>query len=110
MTIDVDLRPLERGQAVLARYRSGGFRNAILTDVKDRALDGEVLRFNTVFEYKGDRIAFMPGAFGDTSKQDVKWCIDHLEATASASTGDRSLELMIDDEAVRFRVHLGKTE
>jgi len=109
MTINVDMRPLERGQAVLARYRRGGFRNAIIADVKDRALDGEILRFNTVFEYKGDKVAFIPGAFGDTGKQDVKWCIDHIGSTASASTAEGSLELMIDDDAVRFRVHLDRT-
>lgn len=109
MTIDVDMRALERGQAVLARYRHGGFRNAILAEVTDRALDGEVLRFNTVFEYKGDKVAFVPGAFGETSQQDVKWCVDHDLSTASAWTRDGSLELMIDDEAIRFRVRLDKT-
>jgi phage head maturation protease len=107
--IDFDARAHERNERFLARNGRPGYRNTVFSDVTDRALDGEVLRFNTVFEYKGDKVAFVPGAFGDTSKQDVKWCIDHIDATASASTGDGSLELMIDDEAVRFRVHLEKS-
>jgi hypothetical protein len=58
--IDIDASAHERNERFLARNGRPGYRNTVFDDVTDRALDGEVLRFNTVFEYKGDQVAFYP--------------------------------------------------
>jgi len=107
---DIDMRPLERGQERVARYKRGGYQNALFADVNNRALDGESMQFNTVFDYKGTKVLIKAGAFGDISSNSVSFCRDHIASSACASTDDGALELMVDDEAIRFRLNLSKVK
>jgi HK97 family phage prohead protease len=106
INIDVrDWRALERGHGRAERCQSGGYRNAIYNNVKDRALDGQAIRFNVPVPYNGTLIMFEPDAFGDIERHTVAFCIDHLETTEVAST-DNGLSLIVDDDAIQFRLDL----
>jgi HK97 family phage prohead protease len=100
-----DIRALERGHNRYERCQRGGYRNALFNSIKDRALDGQVIRFNIPFEYKDSLVMFEPDAFGDVEDHCVSFCIDHELETAVAST-DHGLQLIVDDDAIQFRLDL----
>ncbi|MEH2485768.1 HK97 family phage prohead protease [Bradyrhizobium sp. AZCC 2230] len=109
MTIKIDsadLRLLERSEARAFRVERGGAFNAIFDVTEDQALDGQAVKFDTPFKYKGDWIALRAGCFGDTAGKRVGVWIDHEGALEVASTDD-ALEVMIDDDGVQFRLDLG---
>jgi HK97 family phage prohead protease len=99
------MRTLERGRNGYERCQRGGYRNAIFNSVKDRAVDGQVLRFNIPFAYKDGIVMFEPDAFGDVEDHCVAFCIDHELETAVAST-DNGLQLIVDDDGIQFRLDL----
>jgi hypothetical protein len=102
---DRDMRTLERGRNGYERCQRGGYRNAIFNSVKDRALDGQIVKFDTPFWYKNGLIMIEPDAFGDVEDYPVSFCIDHELETAVASTDD-GLTLIVDDDGVQFRLDL----
>ncbi len=102
---DRDMRTLERGRNGYERCQRGGYRNAIFRSVKDRALDGQIVKFDTPFWYKNGLIMIEPDAFGDVDDYPVSFCIDHELETAVASTDD-GLTLIVDDDGVQFRLDL----
>jgi hypothetical protein len=107
--IDIDMRALEKSAARAARIRSGGLRNAIFHDVKDRAIDGQANRFNVPFPYGTGIIMLTPKCFGDLTNKKVGFRIDHIDSSELANT-DGALELMADDEGIQFRLDLEKCE
>ena len=107
--IDVDERALERNNASLERFQRGGVMNVIFNDIKDRAIDGQVIKFNVPFPYGNGLVMFKPGSFGDVSNRTVGFHIDHIGSTCVGDT-DSALELMVDDDGIQFRLDLKKTE
>jgi Caudovirus prohead serine protease len=107
--IDIDMRVLEKGAARAAHIRSGGLRNAMFHDVKDRAIDGQSNRFNVPFPYGNGNIMLKPNCFGDLTNKKVGFRIDHIDSSELADT-DGALSLMVDDERIQFRLDLEKCE
>ncbi|UGX97105.1 HK97 family phage prohead protease [Bradyrhizobium barranii subsp. barranii] len=109
MTIVIDpadLRSLERSEERAFRVDRGGAFNAILDLVDGQALDGQAIKFDVTFPYRGDLIMLRAGCFGDASNTRVGLWVDHDGAFEVASTDD-AVELVIDDESVQFRLDLG---
>ena len=77
--------------------------NAYLDVVDDQALDGQVVRFNVAFPYKGDLVMLRSDCFGDISTRRIGFRIDHEQSMEVASTDD-ALEVMVDDDALQFRL------
>lgn len=102
-----DLRKLERSESKAYRVKRGGALNAIFDVVDDQALDGQAVKFDVPFPYKGEWIMLKAGCFGDIAKSRVGFWIDHEEALEAGST-DESLSVVIDDESTRFRLDLAK--
>jgi HK97 family phage prohead protease len=102
-------RSVERSRAKLERFNGGhgGYSNAMYGSIKNRALDGQIIGFNIPFEYKNELIMFLPGSFGDLETHAVAFCIDHELSTEVASTNN-GLQLMVDDDAIQFRLDLEK--
>lgn len=102
-----ELRSLARGEEKAYRIQRGGAYNAILDVVDGQALDGQAIKFDVPFPYKGDLVMLKTGCFGDTVSSRVGFWIDHEKASEVASTDD-ALELMIDDDGLQFRLDLGR--
>ena len=112
MTIIIDAadaRAFEKSHTRAARFRSGGLRNVIFHDVKDRAIDGQSNRFNVPFPYGNGIIMLEPNCFGDLTNKKVGFRIDHIDSSELADT-DGALSLMVDDERIQFRLDLEKCE
>jgi HK97 family phage prohead protease len=106
ITIDeADLRRLEQSEAKAYRVERGGALNGICDVVDSQAIDGQLLKFNTVFPYRGDLVMLRSGCFGTTINHRVAVWLDHEPSTEVGSTDD-ALSLMIDDEGVQFRLDL----
>jgi HK97 family phage prohead protease len=98
-------RSVERNRSRVDRGQRGGYQNAIFNSIKDRALDGQIIRFNIPFPYKDGIVMFEPDAFGDVEDHRVAFCIDHELETEVASTDD-GLLLVVDDDGIQFRLDL----
>jgi phage head maturation protease len=105
----IDISVLRRGAERVDNLRRGGYLNAMFSDVEDRALDGQALMFNVPFNYKDTVVMFKPGAFGRIDDYPVGFQIDHLPSSQVASTED-GLEIVVDDDAVKFRLHLDRAK
>jgi HK97 family phage prohead protease len=103
-----DLRVFERGQAVVERYNRGGFMNALMGEVTNRALDGQANPFNKAFPYRNSVVLLKAGCFGKLNDHKVRFLIDHNENCEVADTDD-ALELMVDSDGIQFRLDLEKT-
>jgi hypothetical protein len=99
------MRVMQRGHDRVERSQSGGFRNAIYNNVKNRALDGQALKFNVPIPYNDTLIMFEPDAFGDIDQHTVAFCIDHLSSSEVATTNN-GLLLIVDEDAIQFRLDL----
>jgi hypothetical protein len=102
-----DARLLERNEARAYRVERGGAMNAIFDVVEDQALDGQVVKFDVPFPYKGDLIMLRAGCFGDINNQRVAFRLDH-EASLEVASTDDGLEVIADDDGVQFRLDLSK--
>jgi len=102
-----DARLLERNEARAYRVQSGGAMNAIFDVVEDQALDGQVVKFDVPFPYKGDLIMLRAGCFDDDNNQRVTFRLDH-EASMEVASTDDALDIIADDDGVQFRLDLGK--
>lgn len=104
-----DMRVLQRGHDRYERCQTGGYRNAIYNTIKNRALDGQALKFNTPFPYpnKNRYVMFEPDAFGDLDQCTVAFCVDH-ELSSEVATTDNGLSLIVDNDAIQFRLDLEK--
>jgi hypothetical protein len=103
-----DLRSLERSEAKASRVQRGGAMNAIFDVTDNHALDGQVVKFDEPFPYKGDLIMMRSGCFGDDIvNHRVAFLIDH-EASIEVASTDDALSVMIDDVGIQFRLDLGK--
>jgi hypothetical protein len=110
MTIDIDaasMRSLERSESRAYRVERGGFMNALFDLTTDHVLDGQAVKFDVPFPYKGEWIMLKAGCFGDIAESRVGFWIDHDEALEIGSTDD-SLSVVIDDESARVRLDLSK--
>jgi hypothetical protein len=108
ITIDPgDMRAALRRRDRAIRAESGGYRAAIYDTIKNRALDGQVIKYNTPFPFpKKDRLVmFESGCFGDLTQQTVSFCIDH-ELSNQIATTDDGLILIDDDDSLQFRLDL----
>jgi hypothetical protein len=108
ITIDAsDMRAAQRRRDRAIRAESGGYRNAIYNTVKNRALDGQAIKYNTPFPFpkKSRLVMFKPGSFGDLTQQTVSLCIDH-ELSNEIATTDDGLFLIDDDDSLQFRLDL----
>src|SRR5436190_24307119 len=92
-----DMRALERNQERAYNVQHGGAMNAIFEVTQDRALDGQVLRFNTAFPYRDDMVLFRPGSFGDLTNEAVGCRIDHIDSSEVANTDGDAFSVMVDD-------------
>jgi HK97 family phage prohead protease len=102
-----DLRSLERSQARAYRVQCGGAMNAIFDVTEDQALDGQAVRFDVPFPYRGSWIMLRAGCFGNSAQGRVGFRVDHDSSMELASTDD-ALELMIDDNSIQFRLDLAQ--
>jgi hypothetical protein len=104
-----DLRALQRGHDRCERSQTGGYRNAIYNTIKNRALDGSALKFNTPFPFpnKNRLIMFEPESFGNLDQCTVAFCVDHELSNVVATTDD-GLTLIVDNDALQFRLDLEK--
>jgi hypothetical protein len=102
-----DLRSLERSEAKASRVQRGGAMNAIFDVTDHQALDGQVVKFDEPFSYKGDLIMLRSGCFGDVLNHRVAFLIDH-EASIEVAGTDDALSVMIDDIGIQFRLDLAK--
>jgi phage head maturation protease len=103
------MRSAERNREKVERYNRGGVMNAILGSVRNRALDGSALKFNTPFPYphKNRLVMFEPDSFGDLNQYTVAFCVDH-ELSSVVATTDNGLSLVVDNDALQFRLDLEK--
>jgi phage head maturation protease len=99
------MRTLVRGRNGYERCQRGGYRNAIFNSIKDRALDGQFIKFNVIVPYQDTLILFEPDAFGDVDQHTVAFRVDH-ESSFDVATTDNGLSLVIDDDAIQFRLDL----
>jgi Caudovirus prohead serine protease len=106
-----DMRKIGKNRDRIERFNSqhGGYRNAIFGGVKNRALDGSALKFNTPFPFpnKNRLVMFEPDCFGDLDQRTVAFCVDHELANEIATT-DNGLTLIVDNDALQFRLDLEK--
>jgi hypothetical protein len=112
VTINIDapdIRKALRRRDAADRCRHGGYRAAIFNSVKNRALDGQAFKFNMPIPYRDGVIMFLPDTFGDVEDHNVAFCIDHELNTEVASTDD-GLELIVDDDSIRFRLNLERAK
>ena len=100
-------RAIERNKARVERFHSGGYSNAIYSGVKDRALDGQAIKYNTPFSFphKDLLVMFEPGCFGNLDRQTVSFCIDH-ELSNEIATTRNGLSLIDDDNSLQIRLDL----
>jgi hypothetical protein len=103
---DRDLREALRRRDKGNSIQRGGYMNALFDSVNNRALDGQVLKFNTPFPYKEGIVMIEPDAFGNVEDYPVSFCIDHELETAVASTDD-GLTLIVDDDGIPRKVRYG---
>jgi Caudovirus prohead serine protease len=104
-----DMRAGQRRRDRAIRAESGGYRNAIYNTIKNRALDGSALKFNVAFPFpnKNRLVMFESDCFGDLDQRTVAFCIDH-ELTNEVATTDNGLTLVVDNDALQFRLDLEK--
>jgi phage head maturation protease len=100
-----DWRVLKNGHERAERCQSGGYRNAIFGSVKNRALDGQFVKFNVPISYNDTLIMFPPDAFGDIGQYTVGFRVDH-EASSEVATTSNGLSLIVDDDSIQFRLDL----
>src|SRR5437899_8874050 len=103
----VDARLLERNEARAYRVECGGAMNAIFDVVEGQALDGQVVKFDVPFPYKGGLIMLRSGCFGDIHNRRVTFRLDH-EASMEVASTDDALDIIADDDGVQFRLDLSK--
>jgi HK97 family phage prohead protease len=83
--------------------------NAILGDVKNRALDGQSNAFGKPFRYKDGIVMLKASCFGNVDDHNVRFLIDHNEQCEVGDT-DGALELMVDSDGIQFRLNLEKAK
>jgi HK97 family phage prohead protease len=102
-------RSVERNRSRVDRVRHGGIMNAVLGEVRYRAIDGQSNAFDKVFPYKNSLVLLKAGCFGNVDDYNVRFLIDHIDSTEVADN-DGALELMVDEDGIQFRLDLEKTK
>lgn len=104
-----DLNVLARSERFQDRRHRNGPRNAILFNVKNRALEGKVIEYDKAFA-KGESIYVLkPGCFDAHRKKRVGFQAHHIASTEVANTNG-ALEIFYLPDSVNFRLDLEKTQ